>query len=129
MAFRFYFLPHPFDSPVRTDQERAANYTHVGAAHELFELPGAERFDGFVVGVTQERKIQFLFCLKICQRFHGIGADAEDGDPLRFEFWLVIAEFAGFGRAARCAGFRIKIDQDSLALEIGEGDFLALVGE
>ena len=110
MAFGFYSFPDTFNSSIRTNEERAADDAHVGAAHEFFELPGAEGFDGFVIGITQERKIQFLFDPEIGQRFHGIGANAEDGNFLGFEFWLVIAEFAGFGGAAGRAGFRIKID-------------------
>jgi len=57
MAFGFYFFPDFFDFAIEADQEGTADYAHVSAAHEFFELPDAEGLDGFVIWIAKEWEV------------------------------------------------------------------------
>jgi hypothetical protein len=72
--------PDGFDFAGFADEEGAADDAHVGTAHEMFFLPGAEFLDGFVGGVAEQGEIEILLGLEGGLGFDGIGAQAEDGD-------------------------------------------------
>jgi hypothetical protein len=54
-----------------------------------------------------------------------VGRHAEDDDAGPLELLPEVAEPAGLFRTARRIVLRIEIDDDVLALEVGEGDALA----
>ena len=69
VAFGFDGGPGRFDFAGFADEERAADDAHEFASHELLLLPGAIGFDGLVVGVAQQREIEFEFGLEQGLRF------------------------------------------------------------
>jgi hypothetical protein len=52
VAFGFDEGPDVFDFAGFADEEGTADDAHVGSAHELFFLPGAEFLDGVVGGIA-----------------------------------------------------------------------------
>jgi hypothetical protein len=57
VAFGFDEGPDVFDYAGFADEEGAADDAIVGAAHELFFLPGAELGDEFVSGIAEKGEI------------------------------------------------------------------------
>lgn len=70
VAFGFDGGPDGFDFAGFADEERAADDAHELASHELLLLPGAVGGDGFVVGIAEQRKIEFEFGLEQGLCFH-----------------------------------------------------------
>ena len=128
MAFGFDEGPEGFDFAGFADEEGAADDAQVGAAHELFFLPGAEFLDGFVGGIAEQGKIEFVFFLEGSQGFDGIGAQAEYGDIELVERLFCVAKLGRFYRSTGGLGFGIEEEEDALAGEVFERDFSAFVG-
>jgi hypothetical protein len=128
VAFGFYFVPGFLDFAIWADQESAADDSFEGTAHEFFRAPGAEGFNHFVGRIAKKREIQFLLGFETLQRFHGIGAGAKNGDAELVEFWLCVTKLGRFSRSTGSVGLRKEKDQDALAFEVIEGDFVALIG-
>ncbi len=128
MAFGSDEGPGGFDFAGFADDEGAADNAHEGAAHELFFLPGAELLDGFVGGITEQRKIEFVFSFEGSKRFDGIGAHAEDGHAELVQLPLCVTKLGRFDGSTGSTGFGEEKEEDALAGEIFEGEFLALVG-
>jgi len=110
------------------DDERTADDAHEGAAHELFFLPDAEFLNGFVSGIAEQGKIEFVLFLEPCKRFDGIGAHAEDGHAELVELPLGVTKLGRFDGSTGSAGFGEKKEENALAGEVLEGDLLAFVG-
>jgi len=73
VAFGFDGGPDGFDFAGLADEERTADDAHEFASHELFLLPGAVSFDGFVAGIAEQREIKFEFGLEQSLAFDRIG--------------------------------------------------------
>ncbi len=58
MAFGSDEGPEFLDFAGFADEEGAAEDAHEGAAHEVFFLPSAEFFDGFVSGIAEQGEIE-----------------------------------------------------------------------
>jgi hypothetical protein len=127
VAFGFDEGPDVFDFAGLADEEGAADDAHVGAAHELFFLPGAEFSDGFVRGIAEERKIQILFGLEGGLGFNGIDAEAKDGDAELIEFFFCVTKLGRFYRSTGGVGFGVEEEEDALAGEVFEREFFAFV--
>ena len=110
------------------NEEGTADDAHVGAAHELFFLPGAELLDGFVGGIAEQREIEILLGLEGGLGFDGVGAHAEDGDAEIVEFFFCVTKLGRFDGSTGCVGFGVEEEEDLLAGEIFEREFLAFVG-
>jgi hypothetical protein len=117
-----------FDLAGFADEEGAANDAHVGAAHEMFFLPGAEFLDGLVGGVAKQREIEILLGFEGGLGFDGIGAHAEDGDTEFVEIFFCVAKLGRFDGSTGSVGFGVEEEEDALAGEVGEGDGFAFVG-
>lgn len=128
MTFGFYWIPNLFDFPVWANQERAANNSLVGLAHELLGAPSAIRFDHLVSRIAEQRKIQFLFGLETLQQFHGIRAGAENDHAALVKFRFCVTKLGRLDRSTRSICFRKEKDKDALPLEIAQGDFLPSIG-
>jgi hypothetical protein len=129
MAFGSDGRPESFDFSGFADEERTADDAHEFAAHELFLLPRAEFFDGFVIGIAEQREIEFEFGLEQGLRFDGISAHAEDGHIELIELLLCVTKLGRFDGSTRSVGFGIEKEQDTTAFEIFQGDFCAFVGQ
>ena len=110
------------------DEERAADDAHEGAAHELLFLPDAELLDSLVSGVAEQGKIESVLILEPSKRFDGIAAHAKDGHAQLVELPLCVTKLGRFYRSTGGAGFWKEKDEDPLASEVLEGEFLAFVG-
>jgi hypothetical protein len=128
MAFGFDEGPDVFNFAGLADEERAADDAHVGAAHELFFLPGTKFSDGFVGGIAEQWEIQFLFDLERSLGFNGIGAHAEDGDAEFVEVFFCVTKLGRFDCSTCGVGLGVEKQEDALAGEVFERKFFALVG-
>jgi hypothetical protein len=128
VAFGFDEGPDVFDFAGFADEEGAADDAIVGAAHELFFLPGAEFFDEFMSGIAKQREIQFLLLLEGGLGFDGISAEAEDGHVELVEIFFCVTKLGRFDGSTGGVGFGVEEEEDALAGEVGEGDGFAVVG-
>ena len=128
MAFGFDEGPDVFDFAGFADEEGTADDAIVGAAHELFFLPGAEFGDEFVSGIAEKGEIQILFLLEGGLGFDGVGAEAEDGDVELVEIFFCVAKLGRFDGSTGGVGFGVEKEEDALAGEVGEGEDGAVVG-
>jgi hypothetical protein len=122
VAFGFDEGPDFFDFAVLADEEGTADDAHVGAAHELFFLPGTEFFDGLVGRIGEQGKIQLVLCFEGSLRFDGIGAHAEDGHTVLVELLLCVTKLGRFDRSTGGVGFGVEEEEEALALEVTQGD-------
>ena len=127
MAFGFDEGPDFFDFAGFSDEERTADDAHVGAAHESFFLPGTEFFDGFVIGITKQRKIKLVLGFERGLGLDGIGAHAEDGHTVFVELLLCVTKLGRFDGSTGGVGFGIEEEEDALASKIFQGEFLSFV--
>jgi len=110
------------------DEKGTADDAHEGAAHELFFLPSAELLDGFVGWIAEQGEIEFVFFFEGGERLEGVGAHAEDYDTEVVEFFLCVAKLGRFNCSTGGVGFGKEEEEDALAGEVFERDFLAFVG-
>lgn len=108
MALGFDEGPDVFDFAGLADEEGTADDAHVGAAHEMFFLPGAEFSDGFVRGIAEQWKIQILLGLEGGLGFNGIGAHAKDGDVELVEFFFCVTKLGRFDCSTGGVGFGVE---------------------
>ncbi len=128
VAFGFDGGPDGFDFAGFADEERAAHNAHEFASHELFLLPGAVGFDGFVIGIAEQREIEFEFGPEQRLRFDGVGARAEDGHFELVELLFCVAKLGRFDDSTGGVGFGEEEKKDAFALEILERNRLVFVG-
>lgn len=128
MPFGFDSGPDGFDFAGFADEERTADDAHEFASHELLLLPDAVGFDGFVVGVAEQRKFEFEFGLEQGLGFDRVGARAEDSDFELVELLSCVAKLGRFDDSTGGVGFGEEKEQDALALEVFECDGLVFVG-
>ena len=128
MAFGSDEGPEFFDFSGFADDEGTADDAHEGAAHELFFLPDSKFLNGFVGGVAEQRKIEFVLFLEPSKRFDGIGAHAEDGNAELIELPLCVTKLGRFDGSTGSAGFGEEKEEDALAGEVFERELLAFVG-
>jgi len=120
--------PEFLDFAGSADEERTADDTHEGAAHELFFLPDTEFPDDFVARIAEQGKIESVLFLERSKRFDGIGAHAEDGHVELLELLLCVTKLGRFDGSTGSAGFGEEKEEDALTGEVFERDFLAFVG-
>jgi hypothetical protein len=128
MAFGFDEGPDLFDFAGLADQEGTADDAHVGPAHELFLLPGAEFFDRLVTEIAEQGKVELLLLLERGLGLDGIGAHSQDNHAAFVELLLCVTKLGRFDGSTGGVGFGIEEEEDALALEIIQGHFLAVVG-
>jgi hypothetical protein len=122
VAFGFDKRPDFFDFAGFSNEEGTADDAHVGAAHELFFLPGAELFDGLVGWIGEQGKIEIVLGLERGLRFDGIGAHSQDYHAAFIESFLCVAKLGRFDGSTGSVGFGIEEEEDALTLEVTQGD-------
>ena len=120
MIFYLYAVPHLLNFAVGGDQEGAAHYALKGAAHELLHAPDAVGFEHFVIGVAQQREIEFLFRPEFGEVFFQVGAGAQDQHADFVEGLLCVAKLGRFGCSTGCIGFREEKEDDTSSAKIRE---------
>ena len=128
VAFGFDGGPDSFDFAGFADEKRAADDAHEFASHELLLLPGAVGFESFVLGVTEQRKIELVLCLEQGLGFDRIGARAEDGHFEFVELLFGVAKLGRFDDSTGGVGFGEEEKEDAFALEILKRDSFVFVG-
>ncbi len=127
VAFGLYFVPDFLDFGVGANQETAADDAFERAAHEFFHAPDAVGLDHFVGGIAEQWKIELMFDFEVLQRFDSVGAGAQYLNAEFVELGLGVAELGRLDRSTGGTGLREKKQDDTLALEIPQGDFLSMV--
>ena len=128
VSFGFDGGPDGFDFAGLADEERAADDAHEFASHELLLLPGAVGFDGFVIGIAEQREIKFEFGLEQGLGLDRVGTGAEDGHFELVELLFCVAKLGRFDDSTGGVGFGEEKEEDALAPEVFEGDGSVFVG-
>src|SRR5260370_5852545 len=128
VAFGFDGGPDFFDFAGFADEEGTADNDHEGEDHELLFMPDAEFLDGLVSRIAKQGEIEFVLFLEGSKSFDGIGAHTEDGHAEPIELLLCVTKLGRFDRSTGSAGFGEEEEEDALAGEVLELDFLAFVG-
>jgi hypothetical protein len=128
VAFGFDGGPDGFDFAGLADEERAADDAHEFASHELLLLPRTVGFDGFVVGIAQQRKIEFVLGLEQRLGFDRISAHAKDGHFALIKLLFCVAKLGRLDGSTGSVGLGEEEEQDLLALVIFERDGFVFVG-
>ena len=128
MAFGFDDGPDGFDFAGFPDEEGAADDAHEFSSHELLLLPRAKLFDGFVVGVAEQRKVEFFLFLERGLRFDGIGAHAQDRHAQFVEFSLCVTKLGRLDDSTGGVGLGKEEEQDAAALEVLQGKLFPFIG-
>ncbi len=128
VAFGFDGGPDAFNFAGFADEERAADNAHEFASHELLLLPGAVSFDGVVIGIAEQGKIEFELGLEQGLPSDRIGAQAEDGHFELIEFLLCVAKLGRLDNSTGGIGFGEEEKENAAALEIFQRDGFVLVG-
>jgi len=115
------------DLPISADQEAAAHNPLKRPAHEFLRAPCAVGFQHFVRGVAEQRKIQFLLGLEALQQLHRIGAGTQDDRAALVELRFCVTKLGRLNRSTRSVGLRKEENQDTLPVEVAEGDFFAVI--
>jgi hypothetical protein len=127
VAFGFHAVPDCCYLSIRADEKCASHDTHECTAHEFLFLPGAELFDGLVIWIAQQWKIEPILPFERSLRGDGIGAHAQDDHTKLIEFLLCVTKLGRFDRSTRSVCLGIEIKQNALALKIIERHFLIFV--
>ena len=128
VAFGFDGGPDGFDFTGFADEERTADDAQEFASHELFLLPRAVGGDGFVVGIAEQREIEFEFGFEQGLRFDGVGARAEDGYFESVELPFCVAKLGRLDDSTGGVGFGEEKKEDALALEVFKRNGFVFVG-
>jgi len=128
VAFGFDGGPDGFDFAGFADKKRAADDAHEFASHELLLLPGAIGFDGFVIGIAEQREIEFVFDFEDGLASDRIGACGKDGHFESVELLFCVAKLGRFDDSTGGVGFGEEEKQDALTLEVLERDGFVFVG-
>ena len=127
MIFYFYVVPDLVDFAFGTDQEGAADDALVRATHEFLHAPHAIGFDHFVVGIAQQRKIEFLLRPELREGFFWIGARSQDEHADFVEILLCVTKLGRFGRSTGCIGFGKEEKHHAPPAEICKGQRRAFI--
>jgi len=128
VAFGFDGGPGGLDFAGFADEERAADDAHEFASHELLLLPRTVGFDGFVVGIAQQKKIEFVLGLEQGLGFDRISAHAKDGHFELIKLLFCVAKLGRLDGSTGSVGLGEEEKQDLLALVIFERDGFVFVG-
>ena len=128
VAFGFDRGPDLFDFAGFADEERTADDAHEFAPHELLFLPRAVRFDGLVIRIAQQRKIESVLGLEQSLCFDRIRAHAEDGHFELIELLFCVTKLGRLDGSTGSVGLGIEKKEHATPLEIFERDGGVVVG-
>ncbi len=127
VAFGFDFVEDVDEALVGTDEVGGAFDAFDDLAVHVFGFDEVVAVDELHVGVGEEVVGQVVLVFELLLVFDGVAGDAEDDDALFLELFEGVAEAAGFDGAAGGVGARVEEEDYGLALEVGEGDFFAIL--
>ena len=127
VALCLYRVPNLFHFSIAADQRAASYDSFEGTAHEFLQAPDAIRFQHFVAGIADQRKIQFLLSAKARQNFFRIVAGADDGNSQLVEVLLCVTKLGRFCRSTGGVRFGKEKQDDTLALVGFQREFATFV--
>src|SRR5690606_22747388 len=127
MILRVHLLDNIFDLSVLVDEEGFAGGAHVFATVHRFLHPGTILGVNGLVGIGEEAEGELFFGNEFLVRLFGIGADSEHFVARLLQSFVVVAEIAGFGCAARCHVARIKIQYHLAATVVRKLNLFAIL--
>jgi hypothetical protein len=86
----------------------------------LRRFGGAVRQTDLVVGIAQQRKVEFLLLREFAIGFDAVEGSADDLDVLRGVLGGEVSEPETFGGSAGCVGLRKEPQHDFLAAKVAE---------
>jgi len=81
-----------------------------------------------VIGIAEQREIEFVFGFEQGLAFDRVGAHAEDGHFEFVELLFCVAKLGRLDDSTGCVRFGEKENKDALAFEILKGDGFVFVG-
>ena len=128
MVLGVHLVENLFDASFGVDYERRAQDAHVFASVHRLLGPHAVSLADRMVGVRQQREVQFVFVAEIPVRLFAVGAYADDAESHPGQFGLAVAQAFGLQRAARGVVLGIEIEYRALSAEVGERQRFAVLG-
>ena len=120
MVFRVDLLEDAVDAALLVDYECRAGHAHIFASvHRLLD-PDAVCFAYCVVGVGQQREVQFVLVAEVAVRAFAVGTDAYDAVAPAGEFGLAVAQTLCFECAARSVVLGVKIEYRTRSFQVGK---------
>ena len=113
VSFRFHVPEDPGDASIRINHEGRSHDAHVFSTEHLLLGPNAVRVGNGMVDVRDEREWQFMLCLELLVRLHGIGTYTDDGRIEPLEPREGVAELARLERSPAGLILRVEIQDDS----------------
>ena len=120
MLFDIHLIKNLCDLSILVDQKRLPVGAHVLlSVHALLD-PDPVFIDDLLVVVSDKIELQSVLRSEFLMRLYVIDRDAKELDIVLIEFVVRITERACFLGSARGVVFRIKEQDDTLSLEVGE---------
>ncbi len=94
----------------------------------FLHAPYTVGFDHFVVGVAEQREIEFLLGPEFGESFFRVGAGAQDYHARFVELFLCVTKLGRFGRSTGSIGFREEKENHGSSAEIRQGERGAFIG-
>jgi hypothetical protein len=127
VAFGFYFFEDVDEALVGPDEVGGAFDPFDELAVHVLGLDEVVAVDELHVGVGEEIVGEVVLVFELLLVLDGVAGDAEDHDALLLEFLEGVAEAAGFDGATWGVGAGVEEEDYGFALEVGEGDFFAVL--
>ena len=122
--FDLHLAPFLSQFAVLVNEEGTPHNAHELPAVERFFLDDVELFAELLVRIRNEIKGKALLFPEFLVRGNAVTRNAKNDRVLAPKFGVQRAEITAFGRAAGRAVFRVEIDDDVLAAQLFELDFL-----
>src|SRR5215216_2785525 len=113
-------VPGPLDTALFVDQKGGAQHPNAGLAIPGLLPPGAVGVHDLVVGVGQQWELEAVLVAEALVALGVVAGDADDRHAGGLEVGQVVVELARFAGAARGIVGGIEVEDDPLALEVGQ---------
>src|SRR5688572_1993771 len=120
VLLNIYLIKDLRDLSILIDQKRFSSGAHVRLSVHTFLAPDTVALDYRFIGVGKQVELKAVLRAELLMSFLIVNGDAEQLDILFVEFVVRITERTCFLGSARCVVFRIKEQDDALALEVGK---------
>src|ERR1700720_1429009 len=123
----FYVIEDVLDLAVGANDERGPRDAHYFLAIHILLFDHTEQIRNLLVGIGQQRKRQTELVLKLLLRRRRVFRNTEQHRSRLFDRRVAIAKAAGLLGTSRRIRFGIKIEHDSFAAKIFQGNLFAVL--
>lgn len=127
MALGIDLFPDSLDFSFRTNPVRHAHDSQKRFSEEGLHPARAIGFNHLEFRIAQEREIQFELGPELGLKVNRVSATAQDDGIGLIESLLCVAKLGRFMRSAGCHCLGEEKKNDVLSLQVGQGNFLAVV--